>query len=133
MLGHIPYARRLITAVLPPLEISTGPKFQQRFHRLVTAPAPWNDAEGWRRQTLPPIVSENADTPDPSASGVLEGELATIAEPNELTIWVESEALQNPDGTIHDVVGMGLRGRWGMFGMKDGSHSWWAFKAKDCK
>lgn len=136
MLGQIPYARRLVTAVLPPSEEPTGPAFQRVFCRLVTVPAPWNDAEGWRRQTLLPIVSDETDfldSSDPTNSEVLEGELETITEPEELVIWVEPEAIQGEGGATLDVIGMGLRGRWGLFGTVDGIHSWWAFKAKDCE
>ena len=133
MLGHLPYARRLVTAVLSPSGDPTGPAFQHTLHRIVTVPAPWNEAEGWRRQKLPPIAPDASDTSGPISSADLEGELATVTEPEELILYIEPEALQGEGGSTLDVVGMGLRGRWGLFGTADGTHSWWAFKAKDCE
>ena len=138
MLGHIPYARRLVTAVLPPLTDIDGPAFQQQLRRLVTVSAPWNEAEGWRRQTLPPAAvphssnsSGSLDSLALEATEPLEGEIATISEPAELILWLEPGLLE--EGKIRDLVGMGLRGRWGLFGTEDGRQSWWAFKAKDCE
>jgi hypothetical protein len=101
-------------------------------HRLVTGQAPWSDAEGWRRQTLPSIDLDSPDTAESHDPKVLEGEPATITEPDEIILWVDSEVLQGESGATRDIVGMGLRGRWGLYGTLDGCHSWWAFKAKDC-
>lgn len=125
LLGHIPYARRRVTAVLPSLSDPSLPAFQRRLYRLITVPAPWTEAEAWRRLSTDKRQSENDNFQNP-----LEGEETTIAEPDELAIWVESDAI--PEGQADRLVGMGLRGRWGLFGAGQ-DEAWWAFTTKDCE
>lgn len=132
--GHLPYARRRISAVIPPATASPFFSSTARCHwRLVTVKAPWTAAEKWRGSKL--LFEDDFDGTD-STDGdsisldALEGEQATIAEPNELDIWIEGEALQTLKGGPQAAIGMGLRGRWGLMGTCEAT--WWAFKAKDC-
>lgn len=133
MLGHIPYARRLITAVLPTNAAAAGPTFKRLFCGLVTVPAAWSDAEGWRRQTLPLAHSDSTEVDESVDNGPLERETATLPDPDELILWIEPDVLHGQRGISDEVVGMALRGRWGHFGDELGRDSWWAFKAKDCR
>lgn len=124
LLGHIPYARRRVTTVHPPSTEANVPAYQHTLYRVITVPAPWTDAEGWRR------LSTDVRSGDHHQTNPLEGEKATIEEPDELPLWIEGAAL--PEGDKDRLVGMGLRGRWGLFGT-DAAQGWWAFTAKDCK
>jgi hypothetical protein len=141
MLGHLPYARRRVTAVIPPIVSPSEMTSNNRtsMYQLITVPAPWMASEGWRRDPMTaeaegaPEVSD-LSRPDADASGPLEREEATIADPELMTLWIEPSAV-GTDETGQSLIGMALRGRWGLFGtgLGDEDDQWWAFKAKDCE
>lgn len=141
ILEYIPYARRSVSAVLPPLAPSPGqPKYASRLHRVVTVPAPWSVEEKWRaprpRLNDEGSSDESVDHDEEYGEdvGLLEKEDATLEEPNELVIWVEGdEFCEGAD--LDKVIGMGLRGRWALMGKSERAkdhEAWWTFKAKDC-
>ncbi|WVF69039.1 hypothetical protein IAT40_003813 [Kwoniella sp. CBS 6097] len=139
IIHYLPYARRRITSVLAPVAAGPGvPTYATQCYRLITAAAPWSPEEKWRThkpQFEDEVSDENAnDGSDEDASLDLDQERATIEEPAELTIWVEKQAL--PEEIMPKLVGMGLRGRWGLMGRAgdngESDHTqWWTFKAKD--
>lgn len=132
MFGHIPYARRRITAVFPSTSGSDNPPFERELLRVVTEKAPWTDDEGWRRQKMPAKVDlDGAATEESNGElGPLEREASTADEPDNLDIWVERVPLGLADP--YHLVGMALRGRWGLFGPSK-EQCWWAFKVKGCE
>jgi hypothetical protein len=138
LIGHIPYARRLIRAVrAPELNHGSPDDFRRTLWQLVTAPAPWTPAEKWRSQPISLPEDDELDGTDSiegdfNRTNELEGEQATLEEPDDLIIWVEGSELEALPNGPAGAIGMGLRGRWGMFGSDDGN-AWWAFKAKDCE
>jgi hypothetical protein len=135
MLGHIPYARRRISSVTGPLDDKSD--FRASMYKVVTVPAPWVASEGWRRNPSAggPGDHNGLEQIEPLGPvGPLEREEATIADPEELILWVEKAAVGG-DESGQSLVGMGLRGRWGLFGpsLENRPGQWWAFKSKDCK
>ncbi|WWC96342.1 hypothetical protein V866_003209 [Kwoniella sp. B9012] len=136
LIQYIPYARRRVVSVLPPISEGPGvPAYATRCHRLVTAPAPWTAKEKWRTHNRFHTDDSNDDEEDSACDefNPLDQEVATVDEPDRLIIWVED--LGEDPSLVDKLVGMGLRGRWGLMGHKNGSESdftqWWAFKAKD--
>ncbi|OCF44367.1 hypothetical protein I317_01812 [Kwoniella heveanensis CBS 569] len=140
LVHYIPYARRRVTSVLPPLQAGPGvPVYATRSYRLITVPAPWSPEEKWRAHKPrfdDEVSDEDAnDDADEEAPLDLDQERASIEEPAELTVWVEKQAV--PDAIVPKLVGMGLRGRWGLMGRsgeddQSDYSQWWTFKAKDC-
>ncbi|WVR06546.1 hypothetical protein IAU60_003577 [Kwoniella sp. DSM 27419] len=137
MLDYLPYSRRKITHILPPLESdSAEPSFTSLCHRLVTVPAPWTPDEKWRTSRVPDelILQDDPQVSDPGEAD-FDKEQSTMTEPEELTIWVELESLAKENIPHHRLVGMGLRGRWGRLGLPDtdtfAPQQWWMFQAKD--
>jgi hypothetical protein len=139
LLEYIPYARRRITEVLfPTSELIPAPDagkpaYLSQLCCVMTVPSPWTEAEGWRRSPLAGTDHEDEALPDADV-GPLELEEATMEDPSRLAIWIERSALAD-DSTGHSLVGMALRGRWGLFGIASGKEGdqWWAFRSKDCK
>lgn len=134
MQGYIPYSRRKIIQVLPPVAASPGqPAFMAALYRLVTVAAPWTPEECWRARS--PNIDSDDDVNEDDFDGddremfALEKESATIEEPEKIELWCEAEQFS---GDIQCVVGAGLRGRWALMGGPQGPQ-WWIFKAKDCK
>ncbi|RXK40311.1 hypothetical protein M231_02425 [Tremella mesenterica] len=132
MLQHLPYSRRRIVDVLPPMEPSAiTPPYASGLLRLVTAPAPWTKEEGWRRSRMEDTLEVD---PEPQDEGVgpLEREKPTIEEPAEIIIWAEPEKLA---GLMReDILGMAIRGRWALFGSQEPTmplRQWWAVKLQD--
>lgn len=140
MLGHIPYARRRITSVIAPLAASSlgATDFRASMYQIVTVPSPWVASEGWRRTPSADTSGDFAETTqiqsDLGLVDPLEREQATIVDPMEIVLWVEASAV-GQDVSGQSLVGMALRGRWGLFGSSygHGPGQWWAFKAKDCE
>ncbi|WWD18696.1 hypothetical protein CI109_103150 [Kwoniella shandongensis] len=127
LIHYIPYARRRIVAVLPPLPANQGPTYTSQCYRILTVPAPWTSEEKWRVH-LPALDDQASDDDADSSEFALDQEQSTIDEPDELLVWVECSSL--PKGLIENdkLVGMGLRGRWGLMGIQGdtGKHSqWW--------
>lgn len=124
--GYIPFSRRRISAILPPL-VEGSLAFQSLLWRVITTKAPWTDAEAWRR--IMPIEDDDSDDGISSSRTTidLERETATIIEPETLTLWCDLEDVRFRD----NLVGAGLRGRWGLFG--SGDMEFWTFKPKDCE
>ena len=113
LIHYIPYARRRVSAFLPPLHSTDSAlRFKTRSVRPVTVPVPWTPEEKLRvhraRFAEAESCSTNEDDTDPGPAN-LEKETATNNEPSELEIWVDSSSFQGlqPDS----IVGMGLRGR----------------------
>ncbi|KAK8858805.1 hypothetical protein IAR55_003035 [Kwoniella newhampshirensis] len=135
LIHYIPYSRRRIVAVLPPVVDTAAPPYSTRCHRLVTVPAPWTAEEKWRVHPAHFEDESLDDDADASANFDLDDEHATIDEPDEIIIWVESSLLSQNFPTVGKLIGMGLRGRWGLMGAKSVGHTeyhqWWTFKAKD--
>jgi hypothetical protein len=133
LLEYIPYARRRITEVLFPTSNVGKPAYLSQLCCVMTVPSPWTEAEGWRRSPLAGTDHEDEALPDADV-GPLELEEATMEDPSRLAIWIERSALGD-DSTGHSLVGMALRGRWGLFGIASGEEGdqWWAFRSKDCK
>jgi hypothetical protein len=134
LLEYIPYARRRITKVLPPQPDARRPAYTSQLCCIVTVPSPWTEAEGWRRCPLAQSEHETDVPADVEDAGPLELEEATVEDPARLTIWIERSALGN-DSTGQSLVGMALRGRWGLFGnaSEGNRNQWWAFRSKNCK
>lgn len=134
LLEYIPYARRRITKVLPPAPDAGDPTYLSQLCRIVTAPSPWTEAEGWRRSPLTGKEHEDSAMHDAAEAGPLELEGATMEDPALLEIWIERSALGD-DCTGQSLIGMALRGRWGLFGIasKEASDRWWAFRSKNCE
>ncbi|WVQ75472.1 hypothetical protein IAR50_005097 [Cryptococcus sp. DSM 104548] len=103
LLRTIPYASRIVVAVLPPLPVDPyTPRFTTQLHRLVTIKSP-------------AATSREGDEP----------------EPDEIVLWVEGKGLLDNGG--NQLVGMTLQGRWGLLGEEENEdRSWWAFKARHC-
>ena len=102
---------------------------------LITAPAPWTDDEAWRRISYNPNDNHStADLDVDVAAGPLETESATMNEPDSLIIWVEASALTTLQP--EQLIGMGIRGRWGLFGRAGAEEEpyskWWCVELKDC-
>lgn len=133
LLEYIPYARRRITEVVFPISDAGKPAYLSELCCVMTVPASWTEAEGWRRSPLAGTVNEDEAWPDTDV-GPLELEEATMEDPSRLAIWIERSALGS-DSTGSPLVGMALRGRWGLFGLASGGKDdqWWAFKSKDCE
>lgn len=133
LLEYIPYARRRITQVLLPAQDFARPAYLSQLCCLVTVPSPWTEAEGWRRSPLASQENETKTAFDEDDSGPLESEEATVEDPSRLAIWIERSAL-GVDATGQSLIGMALRGRWGLFGVasKGPKSLWWAFRSKDC-
>jgi len=132
LLEYIPYARRRITEVVFPIP-DAKPTYLSQLCYVMTVPSPWTEAEGWRRSPLASTEHDHEALPDADV-GPLELEEATIEDPSQLAIWIERSALgDDPSG--HSLVGMALRGRWGLFGTasEDQGNRWWAYRSKDCK
>ncbi|KAK4687993.1 conserved oligomeric Golgi complex subunit 2, partial [Tremellales sp. Uapishka_1] len=138
LLHYLPYARRRVSAVYPPLPPSADlPAYASNLYRLVTVPAPWTPEERWKvpRYKTHDNMEEagRSDFLEEKESMPLEEEKATMPEPDELIIWVEESVLTDTNTRGQELVGMGLRGGWGMVGKPGGQEyeSWWVFKAKD--
>ncbi len=136
MIDYIPYSRRVITAVIPPLDqVSTHPAFMSHLYQLVTSPSPWSSEEKWRVRD----AREDNNVSDSEGDGhtaFLEKEKATIKEPDEIVIWIEADALSDAEGNGNELINMGLRGRWARMGKKGSDvddHTWWTFMGKDCE
>jgi hypothetical protein len=133
LLQYIPYARRRITEVSFQAVDTGRPAYLSQLCCVMTVPSPWTEAEDWRRSPL--AGTEHDDESLPHADvGPLELEEATMEDPPRLAIWIERSALGD-DLTGHSLVGMALRGRWGLFGTatEEKGTQWWAFRSKDCK
>ncbi|OCF75590.1 hypothetical protein I204_04447 [Kwoniella mangroviensis CBS 8886] len=111
--------------------------FDDRPVALTKEEAPWTAKEKWRTHNRI-NTDDSYDDEEYSAnddSNPLDQEVATVDKPDRLIIWVED--LGEDPSLVDKMVGMGLRGRWGLMGYKNGSESdftqWWAFKAKDCE
>ncbi|WVW84929.1 hypothetical protein I302_106965 [Kwoniella bestiolae CBS 10118] len=134
LIEYIPYARRRVVAILPPVAQQHGiPVYATRCHRLVTVPAPWTPKEKWRtRDTHKDDSDIDEEVTDITTSLPLDREKATIDEPDHVIIWVEG--LEDAS-LANRLIGAGLRGRWGLVGLRNGSEEeytqWWAFKSKD--
>ncbi|ODN95730.1 hypothetical protein L198_04348 [Cryptococcus wingfieldii CBS 7118] len=102
LLRSIPYASRIIVAVLPPLPAgSDAPRFSTQLHRLVTIKSP-------------------------AASNQEEDK-----EPDEIVVWVEGDGLMvNGGNQLVGMVLQGRWGLLGE--EEDQEGSWWAFKARHC-
>jgi hypothetical protein len=133
LLEYIPYARRRITEVLFPASDAGKPAYLSELCWVMTVPSPWTEAEGWRRSPLAGTDREDEALPDADV-GPLELEESTMEDPSRLAIWIERSALGD-DPTGLSLVGMALRGRWGLFGIasEEKGDQWWAFRSKDCK
>lgn len=134
MLGYVPFSRRKVASILPPLAAAPGqPKFMHTLHRLVTVAAPWTSEERWRAKSAK-LSNSDDDEDDVVDEDIepftLEKEHATIEEPDTLEIWFEAD--QFAAGLRQSIVGVGMRGRWAFMDMQ-GGHQWWTFKAKDCE
>ncbi|WVQ96553.1 hypothetical protein IAU59_003658 [Kwoniella sp. CBS 9459] len=139
LIHYLPYSRRSIISVLPPVEPGPGvPTYASQCYRLVTTPSPWSPDEKWRAHK--PLFDDEVSDDDAIEGEEedvpleLDQEQPTIEEPAQLTVWVEKQAI--PNEIVSKLVGMGLRGRWGLMGRagdEDGSNhtQWWTFKAKD--
>lgn len=130
LLGFIPFSRRRVVEVhAPPCSGRELPKYVSDCMRLVTVPAPWTDDEAWRRVSSDTTHINATIIEDPT--GPLETEKATIQEPESLALWVEVSAF----GTLtpEQVIGTGIRGRWGLFGCnaQEPFSTWWAVELKD--
>lgn len=134
LLEYIPYARRRITEVLLPAPVDGKPLYLSKLCCIVTVPSPWTEAEGWRRSPLARHEHEDGVSSVADHVGPLELEEATIEDPPQLAIWMEQSALGD-DSTGQSLIGMALRGRWGLFGTvsEESRDQWWAFKSKDCE
>lgn len=141
LLQYLPYARRRISAVLPPLPPSPNRStYAHKLHRIVTVPAPSTSEEKWRVYSRQ--FDGNSAEEDDNQSGIyeddarrFEAEDATVKEPEELVIWVEGE-ISDSQMDLKRFVGIGLQGRWAMMGKGsagEGANQWWSFEAKDCK
>lgn len=133
LLDHIPYARRRITEVVVPGPSVDKPAYLSQLCCILTVPSPWTEAEGWRRSPRADHPTDDEGLSD-AGDGPLELELATVEEPEQLAIWVERSVLvDDPSGQC--LIGMALRGRWGLFGDPSNGegNKWWAFKSKNCK
>ncbi|WRT68005.1 uncharacterized protein IL334_004980 [Kwoniella shivajii] len=94
--------------------------------------APWTAEEKWRAQR--PRSDDGLDEDEAESPPLpLDQEQATVAEPEEIVLWVESRGFNQQPALADRLIGAGLRGRWGLMGLKDGSShgQWWAFKVKD--
>ncbi|WWC62823.1 uncharacterized protein I303_105421 [Kwoniella dejecticola CBS 10117] len=143
LVGYIPYSRRRITAILPPTNtFCGGPSFAMKCYRLVTVPAPWTPNEKWRNRY--PTLHHDAQSDSEESSGPIDGDISsmpldlevpTVEEPPELAVWLDSKIFDEDPDIAERLIGVGLRGRWGLMGRKDGSEEdlsqWWTFKAKD--
>jgi hypothetical protein len=138
VLHNIPYLRRRVTEVLPPLEPSPGtPFFMTRLHRIVTEPAPWTPEEKWRVHRRQPDEAVQQDDDDDDEEGThpcraeSEEEAASTDFSGSITIWANVEEY----GASKDaLIGIGLRGRWAMMGPRDAqANAWWTFQPKDCE
>lgn len=134
LLQYIPYARRRVVEVLPSAADDGKAAHFSDLCCLVTVPSPWVKAEGWRRMPL-----GNNDQPSDEAAydmedvSPLECEVATIDDPDRINVWVERSVLGN-DSSGQSLIGIALRGRWGLFGSaKDAEAQWWGFRSKDCE
>jgi hypothetical protein len=134
LLEYIPYARRRVIEVLPSALGQGNAPHLSDLCCLVTVPSPWVEAEGWRRSPLGSNARPDDETPPAiEDSSPLECEPATIEDPPRLNIWVEQSVLGN-DSSGRSLIGIALRGRWGLFGSsKDSEAQWWAFRSKDCE
>lgn len=129
---YLPFARRVITAVLPPPSSEPGLGcIETTLWRLVTEPAPRRADERWR--TPRPRFRDEYEDEELSNTLVMTGfekEAATAPEPMHLTLHVElDEEMQTDVGRL---VGMGLRGRWGYVEDARTTKGWWILKLKDC-
>jgi hypothetical protein len=122
----MPYARRRVSAVFPPGAAADGPAFMKTHYRLRTVPAPWTAEEQWRDH-------RHGDDPDDDYveenKVVFEKELATLAEPAELDIWINPAGLEG--ASADSMVSLGLRARWAE--LSDGTYRWWIVRLKDCR
>lgn len=127
--GYVPYSRRRVVQVRPPVTAGKAAHPHEKlFWQIDTVAAPWTPEEKWRY--IPPIEISDSDDDDSSTADELEleKEVATVDEPETLTIFCDLPGIVDP----LSLVGAGLRGRWALFGVND-EYKWWAFKAKDCE
>jgi len=129
--AYLPFARRIITAVVAPACAGLCVGVERRLWQIVTRPAPWTQKEKWRipRPRFDDQACDEALFAELLPVG-FEKELATTAEPHELSIWIELDTTLNYDP--QRLIGMGLRGRWALIKNSKTSMGWWILELKDC-